>query len=516
MRRRKLEKRICLISSLVFISIQIAVAFEPADALAKSLKSVEKPVLKQHTSSLHLASGAIESIPLKIGNQRQIFIDDFLVGSMHNLTRVLHSPARHRDNPLIVGDRPWEQWVIEVNGRSVVYDEKAGEFRMYYLAPEMDPSAPYGERFRACLATSRDGLNWERPNLGQLEWKGSRLNNLLRYGENWMRRPNVIIDSADPDPARRYKMTYVDFFDGRTAITKGHSRDGIQWHLNADGKPWFRQRHNSNLLGWDPRIRQYVLYPRMTGAPNAIGRSTSQDFITWTEPEVMLVPEPADEGNNFTALAAFIYEGVYLGLLSVSNSLRNIRHAELVISRDGILWRRVAPRYHYFPHGAPGTWESDAVVPVAPVVHDGRIWIYYTGWNLPYSKEALTRAHKGWFENGQRKQRAIGLATLRLDGFASINAGREQGTLVTKPLQVTGKSLLLNARVHDELRVEILDTNDRPIPGYTVKECRRISSDNLSHVVRWRGRQSLEQLAGKSIKLRFLMTNGDLYAFKFE
>src|SRR5207248_600929 len=82
----------------------------------------------------------------------------------------------------------------------------------------------------------------------------SRENNILRWGENWMRRANVIKDTRDPDPERNYKMTYVDVIGGRTAITKAYSRDGIHWRLNGDGKPWFRENHNSNLLGWDPRI----------------------------------------------------------------------------------------------------------------------------------------------------------------------------------------------------------------------------------------------------------------------
>ena len=102
-----------------------------------------------------------------------------------------------------------------------------------------------------------------------MEWEGSRHNNILPWGENWMRRPNVMIDPADPDPGRRYKMTFVDVIGGRTAITKGYSNDGIHWKLNGDGKPWFREHHNLNLLGWDPRISQYVLFPRMPGRPNA-------------------------------------------------------------------------------------------------------------------------------------------------------------------------------------------------------------------------------------------------------
>ena len=185
-----------------------------------------------------------------------------------------------------------------------------------------------------------------------------------------------------------------------------------------------------------------------------------------------------------------------------------------MVSRDGIAWRRVAPRDSYFPRGAPGAWDSEAIIPVAPVIHKDRIWIYYTGWNLPYSKVALSRAHKGWFENGQRMQRAIGLATLRLDGFASMHAGIEAGSLTTRLIKMMGSSLLLNAQVRGELRVEILDENNQPFPGYSAADCRPIRSDEHRRSVLWKGRSNLDGLAGKSVRLRFHLKDGDLYSFK--
>lgn len=501
------------------LSLLVAVAAQSQTIPSNPLHIGERTqtIIDNFSLSLTVATtGSVEDTPIEVGSQRQIFVDDHLISSMHGLTRVFHSPERHRSNPLIVGDRPWEKWVIEVNGRSVVYDEEAREFRMYYVAPQIDPSAPYGERFKTCLAISRDGVHWKRPDLGQVEWEGSRHNNILKWGENWMRRANVIRDPADAEPDRRYKMTYVDFIDGRTAITKAYSRNGIEWRLNADGRPWFRQRHSSNLLGWDPRVGKYVLFPRISGGPNSIGRSTSADFITWSEPTSVLAPEPADGGNNFTAVAAFLYEGLYLGLLSVSAPHHQTRDAEFVVSRDGIVWRRVSPRNSYFPRGAPGTWDSDAIIPVAPVVYGDRIWIYYTGWNLPYSKTALARAHEGWFENGRRMQRAIGLATLRLDGFVSIHAGQQTGTLTTKVMKISGGSLLVNADVRGELRVEILDEKGQPIPGYSAADCSPIRSDDVRQAIRWTGKSSLDRLLGKPARLRFLLQDGDLYAFKFE
>ena len=211
----------------------------------------------------------IASHSLRIGTKRQLFVDDHLIESVAGLQRIFHKPERYAGNPILTGTEPWEKWMIELNGRPIVYDDVNRQFRMYYGAHLPEPAAPEGTRYKVCLALSEDGLHWRRPNLGLVAWEGSRSNNILPWGENWMRRPNVILDAHDPDRNKRYKMTYVDVIAGRTALTKGNSVDGIHWRLNGDGKPWFRREHSSNLLGWHGLSGQYVTDPRMAGAQDA-------------------------------------------------------------------------------------------------------------------------------------------------------------------------------------------------------------------------------------------------------
>lgn len=450
---------------------------------------------------------------LPIGRSKQLLIDDYVIASTENLTRVMHRPRRHPNNPILTGTEPWERWMIEVDGRPVIYDEEAGEFKMYYVAPLSDPAAPTGTRYKTCLAISKDGIHWRRPELGQVEWEGTSRNNILRWGENWMRRPNVIRDPQDPDPNRRFKMTYVDVIGGETAITKGYSKDGIVWRLNGDGRPWFRRSHNSNLLGWDPRIREYVIFPRMPGSPNSVGRATSKDFVDWSEPQTVLAPEPADEGKDFKGNAAFLYGGIYLGLLWVFDRLQTAE-TELTFSRDGVSWQRPFRGEYLFPRGEAGAWDSSMVLPNAPVIYRDEIRIYYAGWNMPYTAEANKRAEEGWIENGVRRQRAIGLAVLRLDGFVSLRAGDHPGILTTKSLEIEGGSLSVNADIRKEMTVEVLDEKGEPIAGYTAADCRPIRADGVRQTVRWKGRSSLDALRGRAVKLRFLIRDGDLYSFQ--
>ena len=61
-----------------------------------------------------------------------------------------------------------------------------------------------------CLAyaRSKDGVHWEKPSLGLVDWRGSRENNLLfQYAHG----TGVMIDDREEDPGRRFKMvTKVD------------------------------------------------------------------------------------------------------------------------------------------------------------------------------------------------------------------------------------------------------------------------------------------------------------------
>jgi hypothetical protein len=110
-------------------------------------------------------------------------------------------------------------------------------------------------------------------------------------------------------------------------------------------------------------------------------------------------------------------------------------------------------------------------------------------------------------------QWAIGLATLRLDGFVSLDAGATSGTLLTRPLELDGGTLTVNARVGGELRVEAL-ADGRPLPGYGAAECLPVRGDGLRQPVRWTGHPNVDGLRGRTVQLRFTLRDGSLYGFQ--
>ena len=302
-------------------------------------------------------------------------------------------------------------------------------------------------------------------------------------------------------------------------ITKATSPDGIHWNRNVDGTPWRPGGNGTNVLGWDPLAGEYVAFMRMypPGSSPAesqisIFRATSDDFLQWSEPDLVLSPERED--LDFKGFPALIYEHYYIAWLWVWKGRES--NFELAVGRDGVKWQRIAPGRVAFPLGAPGTWDSEMVSLNAPIVRDGQIWIYSGAWNHPYSRDAMERVQQGWIKDGQRMQRAIGVAMLRLDGFVSLSATGSPGTVTTKTFLVPGGSLFVNADVRGELRAELLDSEGRILAGYSAEDCVPIRTDGIRHMIRWDRAIQLDSLQGRAVRLRFHIRDSDLYAFWFQ
>ena len=151
-------------------------------------------------------------------------------------------------------------------------------------------------------------------------------------------------------------------------------------------------------------------------------------------------------------------------------------------------------------------------------MHDGRIWFYYLGVNWRHGVEDL-------LTEGDKAEAAVGLATLPLDGFVSLDAGPNPGTVTTRPLIFQGSRLLVSfedsqkgsAGVdhHSSLRVEVLDSRKEPVEGFGLEEAEPVTRTVVGQPVSWTGSSDLSALAGQPVQLRFHLRNGKFYSFQF-
>ena len=52
--------------------------------------------------------------------------------------------------------------------------------------------------------------------------------------------------------------------------------------------------------------------------------------------------------------------------------------------------------------------------------------------------------------------------------------------------------------------------------GFTQKDCPEIIGDRLEHTVSWTQGADVSALAGKPVRLRFVLKDADLYSFQFK
>ena len=103
------------------------------------------------------------------------------------------------------------------------------------------------------------------------------------------------------------------------------------------------------------------------------------------------------------------------------------------------------------------------------------------------------------------------------DHSQSVNAGFKPGEFITKPFVFAGEHLELNYSTAGagEIRVEIQNADGSPITGVSLDDCQPLKGDAIGGDVLWKETESLSHLAGKPIRLRFLMREADIYSLKF-
>ncbi len=435
--------------------------------------------------------------PRKVGAAHQLFLDDALIASMDNVERVVHQPRKHPDNPVLTYTEPWEGNCVLTWG-SVLWDDQAQRFRMWYQT-YIKYGKP-GERTKICYATSKDGLTWHKPELGLHPFRGSKANNIVMTPLE--DSPHIDCPTVLRDPNGGYRMFW---HEKRMHIWTATSPDGIHWRRHPE-----RVVHGGdrNTASYDPERKRYRVITRIPGrGERTCGLWESPDAVHFEHHgEILAADELDPPKTQLYGMIEFRYHDLYIGFLEPFFIPIRKLNTQLAVSRDGLTWHRACDRQTFLHWGPPGSWDSAWVTPShnPPIRRGNELLIFYQG------RKTLHWAEKPYGHIG-----GVGLALLRVDGFASIQAMHEEGTVTTCPLLLEGKRLHLNARARPGyVAVEVLDADGKPVPGFDHKACEPMAGlDAIDHTITWTGRDDLSPLAGKTVRLRFHLRGANLYAF---
>ncbi len=452
---------------------------------------------------------------IDLGSRRELFVDRFLIDKLDNAHLRLHEPQRVTgDFPL---NMPWEG-VFAGAYASVVKDGPT--YRLYYRGN------PGGSFECTCLAESKDGSHWTRPELGLVEFKGSKKNNIILANLPECHNFSVLLDTKPGISGEaRYKALGGT---GRRGLIAYGSADGIHWKKLRDEAVITKGAFDSqNVAFYSESEKCYVSYFRIfTKGVRSIARCTSPDFLTWTDPVPMDFGDtPAEHLYTNQTTPYFRAPHLYVALPSRFMNGQDAVPAEQIkasgvdpsyqgkgagfndmpfmTSRGGNSYQRTFLETFIKPGIGMKNWTSRANYPAHGIVptpdSSTHLSIYVTK-EIGYPSIHVARY------------------ALRYDGFASVHAPYQGGRLLTRIFRFAGDKLTINytTSAPGSIQVEIQDAAGKAIAGYGLADCKAIVGDEIERVVSWKGGNSVQKIAGQPVRLLFVMKAADLYSLKFE
>ncbi len=446
-----------------------------------------------------------EMVIRDIGSRWELFVDDWLIERKEGVHFKLHHPIPREI--AMTFDKPWEG---NTCGYVTVFEDE-GIFRMYYRGSDHDPES-WRETHPefTCYAESKDGIHWAKPELGLFEFNGSKRNNIIWQGIG----THNFTPFKDKNPDCPSEARYKALGRGEGGLYAFQSPDGIHWELMRDEPIITKGAFDSqNLAFWDEVRECYVVFYReFREGYRDIMTSTSKDFIHWAEPRFLDYGNaPLEHLYTNAIIPYFRAPHIYLGFPMrffperkkvISGGLSD---GVFMTSRDGIHWHR---------------W-LEAFIRPGPIserwVHRNNmtVWgILLTKSDLPGAPGELSIYSSEGYPGKDNRLRRF---TLRIDGFVSLYGDYQGGEFITYPLKFKGKELLLNysTSAGGKILVEILDAEGKPIPGFALDDCLEIYGDEIEGKVQWANNSDLSKLAGRVIRMRFLLQDADLYALRF-
>lgn len=509
---------------------------------------------------------------LDIGSRRELFVDDFLVATLSGgAERRLNHPTPRE--MVLKPTNPWERLL----GYITVFRD-GDRFRMYYKTDSLknlgvDEKNKYGSD--DCVvghAESDDGIHWEKPSLGLIEFNGTKDNNIVWKGRGSHGFAPFKDPRPDCPPEERYKAVGRSRLDFPDAPPNERHWRGLYALVSPDGLAWAVKKgpkehgailnrddgyfDSQNLAFWHDREECYRVYLRKKseapGMMNMVNRddgdggidkvplvrdiatATSKDFIHWSTPEFLSYPgAPTEE----------LYTNMIIPYPRASHIMvgfpaRYMENRGFLTDNQARMGREQPGRYFasytdgLFMSSRDGEtfhrWPEAFLRPGMPEEHRWGYGECYLNWGIvetanvdvPGAPNELSfyAGEGGRMSGGDHETINAGIRrhTLRVDGFVSVNAPLSGGELTTKPLTFAGDALTLNVATSAAggVRVEIRDENGAPYEGFALDDCEVLFGNGLDKQVKWSG-GDLTQIAEKPVTLRFVLSDADLYSFQF-
>lgn len=426
--------------------------------------------------------------------------------------------------PFLQADQPWES--MAVGWATMLYDN--GKYRLWYEAMDLEYKNDLDSRL--CYAESPDGIHWEKPHLGLVEYHGSKENNIVftpqMGGETGFHGHCVWIDPTSP-PQARYRMSYLTRTMRYANIAErasdimsfAFSADGIHWKWGfPQGNTWLHYPYTNfgsdtqSVIFWDPQNRQYAGYFRNWdgGYGRTIARSITNDLANWPMPETILqVDDEESFGKDFYNTAASYYESEgdfgYFFFISEFNHETDSLDVSLATSRDGRIFSRI-DRERYLSNGK--SFDRGAIYMCPGIINDGEnCRMIYHGRDFKHGEARPNMIQYAGCYNMLHFQQD------RLQGLKTENSF----AFNLSPFVYEGGKIRieLNACVEQEGQIKGgLVFEKEYLPGFTLDQCKSVKGDGLHMSLEWQEQTLPSRCDNQAVELRLVMETATLYSVR--
>lgn len=479
-----------------------------------------RPLERPQNAATPLADGSGGKRGVKLLSRGpQLFVDDYLIESSHNITRVLNKPQRHLAEPIIDGGLGRKDFNVAYD-ITVLKDEASGKYRMWYSIPSplpdlSQPQPVESARTHVAYMESVDAINWERP-FRQLADPVGRAYQQFQV--------SVFDRGRDfPDPKARYVMGYGAGSDLAIAT----SPDGFAWtYLRDVPQLQLKYHYDAFRLEYDPIRKHWIGEAGVNVTSDQLVnelklatpftwkerrrvyvQSISPDLVNWSPAQLLLVPDAQDPGEtHFEGLYGVMARGdLLIGLVKVLRPDADprgyhygVEKTQLAWSRDGINWTRDR-EFFIDTDPNPDAWDHAFAAGSWQLIVGDEVYIYYIG---------IKEGHK----IRRYTDRRIGLLKMPLDRYVARQAANVPGTLRTPLVTMAAvKKLSLNVdATQGEVKVRILDANNKPLA-----DCKPLTNTNSVRAP-LSCSKPFSQLAKTPVKLEFTLRDARLYGLNLE
>ena len=442
--------------------------------------------------------------PVMLGSRKHVFIDEVMVERKRNIKLTLNPPT----NGVVLNEKAaWDASFFEHDGKIYTVVSEGYE----------------GDEGPIKLLVSEDGVHFKKPNLGLIEYEGSKNNNLIMLGlPSWGKyfkdtNPNVL-------PEERFKAT---LWVAQRGIYLYFSPDAVHWRRNETCMLPLVSGGGCETF-WDDQQGCYFNYIKRDGSYNTgdypnYGRSTTMFNTgeinkTWPfnkvpNPYFEGWPFPAVTGEGITVLGPDIFgpdqgqifrtrpqkyewaPDTYVAFMFRSG-------CDMAVSRDAVNWNIRPELGFYMPPGRfmnQPDWQPESYGKARhksrktkqherekPELNEQAATVDSTDFTSGDIANGIIRRGDELWQYANCRMTGGGLATVRftqrLDGFLSLDTGEETGIIITRPFVFEGDKLTLNvdARRPDsrretrglakggQVKVAIVALHGKEYTGYNV------------------------------------------------